>query len=279
MNGVLLVNKEKDVTSRDVVNDLVHFFNTKKIGHTGTLDPIATGVLVVTIGKYTKLNDVLTSTYKEYIATMKLGIKTDTLDITGKVIEEKNVSLTEEEITGCFKHFICKYEQEVPLYSAVKVNGKKLYEYARKNESVELPKKEVEIKRIELLSMNESEVIFKCLVSKGTFIRSLIRDIGEYLNIPTTMSDLIRTKQGKFNIEDSFAVDDIRKNKYSLLTLKYLLDVEEIELDEELFKKIINGQKFDYKSQKDFLLFTKNNEEVALYKKDNDIYRMFIKLI
>ena len=132
MNGILLVNKPKDYTSRDIVNKLTKVFNTKKIGHTGTLDPIAEGVLVITIGKCTKLCDILTSTYKEYIATIKLGIKTDTEDITGNILEQKDFNIKEEQIREVLNTFIGKSIQEVPIYSAIKVNGKKLYEYARK---------------------------------------------------------------------------------------------------------------------------------------------------
>ena len=177
MNGVVLVNKYKGVTSRDVVNELTHVFNTKKIGHTGTLDPIASGVLVCTIGKYTKLNDVLTSKYKEYIATMELGYLTDTLDNTGKVLSTSDDIPNEDRIREVIYSYKKKYMQEVPIYSSVKVNGRKLYEYARNNETVELPIKEVDIKEIEILSIDEREIVFKTLVSKGTYIRSLIRDI------------------------------------------------------------------------------------------------------
>ena len=150
MNGILVVNKEPNMTSRDVVNILTKFFNTKKIGHTGTLDPIAEGVLVICLGKYTKLCDLLTSKYKEYIATIKLGIKTDTLDITGNVLEESKVpNITEEQIKEVLNSFLGKSIQETPIYSAVKVTGKKLYEYAREGKSVELPKREIDIKSIE----------------------------------------------------------------------------------------------------------------------------------
>ena len=279
MNGILIVNKEKDVTSRDVVNDICHIFGTKKVGHTGTLDPIATGVLVITLGKYTKLCDDLTSTFKEYIAEMKLGVSTDTLDITGNILKEEKVELGNTVIIEGIKKFVGKYEQEVPIYSSVKVNGKKLYDYARAGETVELPKREVEIKEIEVLEIKDDIVTFRCLVSKGTYIRSLIRDIGDSLNIPTTMNNLIRTKQGKFDIEDSYTIDEIRNNEYKLLDLEDILDLKIIECDDELYKKISSGVKQELDYNNEYILYKNNGENIALYKKDNDYYRMHLFLV
>ena len=207
MDKLLVVNKEKNLTSRDIVNNLTKIFNTKKIGHTGTLDPIATGVLVCLFGKYTKLVDLLTSLDKEYIAEIKLGIKTDTGDITGSIIENKKYNITKEEIIKVFKEFPQKYEQTVPKYSAVKINGKKLYEYARNNIEIELPKREVSIFSLELIDYEKDIIKFKTHVSKGTYIRSLIEDICEKLGTIGTMNNLIRTKQGGFDIEDSFILD------------------------------------------------------------------------
>ena len=166
MDGIIIIDKEKNVTSRDVVNDLVHIFYTKKVGHTGTLDPLATGVLVCTIGKYTKLGEILTATYKEYIAEFKLGIKTDTYDIEGTILEENKVNVSLDDIKNTIMSFKGRYMQEVPIYSSVKVNGKKLYAYARSNESVILPKREVDIKELEILSINNNMVSIKCKVSK-----------------------------------------------------------------------------------------------------------------
>ena len=136
MNGVLVVNKEKDYTSRDIVNIISKALKTKKVGHTGTLDPLATGVLVVTVGEATKISELLTSSFKEYIADIELGIETDTLDITGNILKEETVFKTKEEIENILSSMIGSYDQEVPIYSAVKINGKKLYEYAREKEEV-----------------------------------------------------------------------------------------------------------------------------------------------
>jgi len=279
MNGVLLVNKDKDVTSRDVVNDLVHIFHTKRLGHTGTLDPLATGVLVCTIGKFTKLNLDLTSEYKEYIAEMRFGINTDTLDITGTVLNEDDVKLDEKTITKAINSFKKEYEQEVPIYSSVKVNGRKLYDYARNGEEVELPKRMVNIKEIEVLSINGNDVKFKCLVSKGTYIRSLIRDIAASLNTYATMTSLIRTKQGKFDIKDSYTIDDIKTNNYKILSLEEVLELDIVTASDNLFKLIDNGVAIEYKSKKDYILFRYNFDDIALYKKENDgKYHMYIKL-
>lgn len=281
MNGILVVNKEENFTSRDVVNKLSHILNTKRIGHTGTLDPIATGVLVITIGKYTKLSDALMSKYKEYIAEFIIGKSTDTLDITGNILEEKEANISNDEIIKAINNFKRSYNQEVPIFSAVKVNGKKLYEYARNNESVELPSKIVDIKEIEVLDIKDNIVKFKCLVSKGTYIRSLIRDIGISLNIPTCMKSLVRTKQGNFKIEDSYTLKDIENNKFKLLDIDKVLDLDIIDIDknQDIYKRVINGIKFDLNiSSKPFVLFKRDNEKIAIYKRESDNYRMFIKL-
>lgn len=274
MNGILIVNKSDGFTSRDVVNKLSKVFNTKKIGHTGTLDPIAKGVLVVVLGKYTKLCEDLTQTYKEYIATFKLGILTDTLDITGNVIDEKSCSVSEEEIRNVISNYICVYNQEVPIYSSVKINGRKLYEYARNGEEVTLPKREVDIKSIEVLEINKDIIKIKCLVSKGTYIRSLIRDIGESLNTHATMTDLIRTKQGIFDIKDSYTIEDIENGNYKLINIEDVLDLYVI--NNEYIKEATNGVKLKLDIKNKYILFKSNNEEVALYKKDGEYFRMYV---
>ena len=168
MDGILVVNKQSGYTSRDVVNEVCKILNTKKIGHTGTLDPIAKGVLVLCIGKATKLVEILTADEKEYIAEATLGVKTDTLDNTGNIIEEKSVTVTKQQIIDVLNSMIGNYNQEVPIYSAVKIDGKKLYEYARNNISVELPKRNIEIKKIELGEfINENfEKLSKLLIDK-----------------------------------------------------------------------------------------------------------------
>lgn len=276
MNGILIVNKSEGFTSRDVVNKLGKIFNTKKIGHTGTLDPLAKGVLVVVLGKYTKLCVDLTQTYKEYIATFKLGILTDTLDITGNVIDKKKVSVSNEEIINAINSFKGKYDQEVPIYSSVKINGKKLYEYARNGEEVCLPKREVDIRSIEMVDIDNDIVKIKCLVSKGTYIRSLIRDIGEKLNTHATMTDLVRTKQGVFDIEHSYTIEDIENGNYKFIDIEDILDVCVMENNDNI-DKIINGVKVKLNVKNKYILFKKDNKKIALYKSDNSYFRMYIK--
>lgn len=265
MQGAIIVNKAPNMTSRDVINILNKKFNTKSIGHTGTLDPIAEGVLVCLIGKYTKLTDILINHDKEYIASFKLGILTDTLDITGKILKEEKINLTKEEIQKTILSFKGTYNQEVPIYSAVKINGKKLYEYARNNEEITLPKREVNIYDIELLNIDNDIITIKTKVSKGTYIRSLIRDIGLKLNTNATMTKLIRTKLDKFTIEESYTLEDIQNDNYKLLSLEDLINLDTININEEMLFKIKNGQIIDYQTNK-YILYKYNNQDIALYK-------------
>lgn len=274
MNGVLIINKPQDITSRDVVNKLNHIFETKKIGHTGTLDPLATGVLVVAIGSYTKLVNELTSLDKEYIAEIKIGIKTDTGDITGDILEEKyNNNISKEDILKVFNNFPKEYEQTVPQYSAVKINGKKLYEYAREGISIELPKRNVKIYNLELLEFNNEIIKFKTKVSKGTYIRSLIEDICNHLGILGTMNSLVRTKQGRFSIEDSIDLDKISVNT-KLLTSRDVLDIDNYDLDDNLFKLVTNGNKLNINIEDGYYNMIYNNKDIAIYKFSYNIGRL-----
>ena len=283
-NGIVLVDKEKNITSFDVVNQISNLFGIKKVGHTGTLDPIATGVLVVCIGSATKLVDELTCNDKEYIASVELGTLTDTLDNTGKILKEEIVTKTKKEILEVLNSFKGRYLQEVPIYSAVKINGKKLYEYARENIEIELPKREVEITAIELIDdieykNDKTYFKFRCSVSKGTYIRSLIRDIASKLNTVGIMTDLRRIRQGKFKIEDSILIENINKN--SLINIIDILDYKKIELTSDIKKQVLNGTIINNVYNSDEILFISNNEAIALYKKyDKDKnklkpYKMF----
>ena len=276
-SGVLVVNKEKNMTSRDVVNEVSKVLGIKKIGHTGTLDPMAEGVLVLTIGKATKLGELLTSYEKEYIAEVEVGKMTDTLDVTGNVLEEKELTsnLDYEKICSSFRK---KYLQEVPIYSAVKVNGKKLYEYARNDEKVILPKKEVEIKNIELLDNKYNTFKFKTLVSKGTYIRSLIRDMGISVDEYFCMRSLIRTKQGDFSIDNSYTLKDIKSNNFKILTIEEVLtSYPVINIDNDiLLKKIKNGCRIDnIYNVKNKVLFSYNNKVISIYENDNNILKIW----
>ena len=277
-NGILVINKDKGYTSRDVVNVISKLFGTKKVGHNGTLDPLATGVLVICLNRYTKLNELLSAREKEYIAEVTLGVRTDTLDIEGNVLEEKVCDISKDDLLKGLKKFEMTYMQEVPIYSAVKVNGKKLYEYARSGEDVILPKKEVTIKKIELLEFNENKFIFKCLVSKGTYIRSLIRDILADLGVIGTMSNLTRTKQGVFDIENAYTLTDVRNDNYRLLKIKDVLDIDKVIVSDELKFKILNGCKIKGNYSDRVLFLDENGEELAIYKKDNDDMKIEVML-
>lgn len=284
MNGILLVDKEKGVTSRDVVNEVAHFFNTKKVGHTGTLDPIATGVLVICLGNCTKLVEILTCEEKEYIATIKLGIKTDTGDITGNVIEKKDYSFMGTTLERVLKSFVGEITQTVPIYSAVKVNGKKLYQYARNNEKVKLPKRKVLIKSIELIDFKDDEITFKTSVSKGTYIRSLIEDICTKLNTVGTMRDLRRTRQGNYKIDDCFTIDELKSKNYKIISKEEALeDFETYTLNDEEFMKIKNGAVIPKKFKTDYCVFKYQEKVVAIYKtyhKDESLakpFKMFVE--
>ena len=277
-NGLLVINKEKGYTSRDVVNIIGKFFGTKKVGHTGTLDPLATGVLVLCLNRYTKLNEILTSDEKEYIAEVTLGIMTDTLDIDGNILEKKECYVDKNDLEKVLKKFKKSYDQEVPIYSALKVNGKKLYEYARNNEKVVLPKKNVTIKKIELLSFEKNKFTFKCLVSKGTYIRSLIRDVLNDLNVIGTMSNLIRIKQGVFDIKDAYSLEDVKSGNYELLKISDVLDISKIKVDNILKFKILNGVRLKGNYPNRILFLDEDGRELAIYKKDKDDYKVEVML-
>ena len=275
-SGVIVINKEKDMTSFDVVNEISHLFGIKKVGHTGTLDPLAEGVLIVCIGKATKIVELLTAKDKEYVAGVKLGIKTDSYDITGNVLDTKEVSeLTNlEETVNSFKK---TYLQEVPIYSAVKVDGKKLYEYARNNKEVELPKKEVTIKEIELLSKEKDTFTIRTLVSKGTYIRSLINDIGNKLNTYATMTSLKRTKQGKVTINEAYKLSDIKDNNFNVYKIEDTLEYPVVKVNEELEYKITNGVKLDNTFDiKDKVIFVnKDDKLLGIYEKESGILKVW----
>lgn len=273
MNGILIVNKPKGYTSRDIVNIISKKLNTKKVGHTGTLDPIAEGILVVPIGRALKISELLTSEKKEYIAKVILGYETDTLDITGKEIKRNIPNVDKDKLIEVLNSFIGKYNQEVPMYSAVKVNGRKLYEYARSNIQITPPSKIVEIYSISLLEGpiykdNTVEFTMKCEVSKGTYIRSLIRDIAYKLSTYGTMKELIRTKQGSFLLEDAFTLEDIQKDNYKLLSIKEALpNIKITKIDYKTLKQVKNGMVLDKFFEEEIsLLVDKDGREIAIYK-------------
>ena len=245
-SGVIVINKNSGPTSFDVVNDVSHIFGIKKVGHTGTLDPLAEGILIIAIGKATKIVELLTSKDKEYIAEVKLGFCTDSYDTDGVILNRCNIP-DNLDIFNVLNSFKKTYMQEVPIYSAIKVNGKKLYEYARNGKSVILPKKEVTIKDIELLSRDSSSFTFRTLVTKGCYIRSLIQDISKELGVYATMSRLIRTKQGVVSIDMSNTIDDLLNNNYRILSIEECLDYPIVVIDNDDKFKVSNGVRLENK--------------------------------
>ena len=282
LNGsyAILVNKKRDMTSFDVVSKISKLFGIKKVGHTGTLDPLAEGLMVILLGKATRLSLDITSKYKEYIAGVYLGYETDTYDITGKTTKVKEVPKN-IDIEKTLSTYNKTYMQEVPIYSAVKVNGKKLYEYARQNLEVSLPKKEVTIKDIKLLTEEKNMFTFKATVSKGCYIRSLIRDISISLNTLGTMTSLKRTKIDNLKLKDAYTIDEIEKAKFKLLEIDNLFSYPKIKVNKELLSKIKNGSKLEnIYNIEDKVIFIDNKSNVkAIYYNDNNILKVYKNLI
>lgn len=261
--AVLYINKPKNLTSFDVVNEISKQFGIKKVGHTGTLDSLATGVMIVAVGKATKIVELLTAQDKEYVSEVQLGIETDTYDIEGEIINQK-----EEKkllpIEKVLKSYQKTYLQEVPIYSAVKVNGRKLYDYARKKIEVELPKKEVTIKEIELLKEEKDSFTFRTLVTKGCYIRSLIHDIAKTLGTYATMKSLKRTKQGDIPIEKTNTLEEFKKQKAIIHSIEEVLNYPKVEVDNSLEAKIRNGVKIENKWNMEDKVIFKNKEGILL---------------
>ena len=275
--GILIVNKPKDCTSRDIVDKIGNILGTTKVGHCGTLDPIATGVLVLGINDGLKVLEFMNNDTKEYIATARLGMVTDTLDVSGTiegVVDEYWIK--EDRLKEVLASFKKKYMQEVPLYSSVKVDGVRLYKYAREGKKVELPKREVEIFDIELLDLDTVRDTFKikCTVSKGTYIRSLIRDIGKELCIPCVMEELERTRQGLFSIDDAYTMEEIESNNFKYEPISKVLDgYYTVTVDQFIESKIKNGRVLENRYDKDMVVFKNQKDEVVgiyePYYKDN----------
>ena len=267
MNGVIIVDKEKGKTSFDEIRDIRKKYNIKKVGHAGTLDPMATGVLIILVGETTKLSDYLMNHDKEYIATLKLGKKTDTGDSEGKIIEEKEIpNLSKENVQNVLNTFIGKSKQIPPMYSAIKVNGKKLYEFAREGKEIERQERKIEIYFLEIIKLIEdnkkiAEIEFKVNCSKGTYIRTLCEDIAEKLGTCGYMKELRRTRVGRFTLND--------KDKF--ITLEEIMeDKESYTLDDENLKKIINGVKISTNLKDGFVKLYHNQKFIGLGEVENN---------
>jgi len=246
MDGLFNIYKEAGMTSHDVVAKMRKIMKTKAVGHTGTLDPNATGVLLVAVGRGTKVIEYMENDDKVYIAELTLGIKTDTEDIWGKVLDKNDLSeydLSFNKINEVIKSFIGKQIQVPPMYSALKVNGKKLYELAREGKEIKREGREIEIFNISDICVYEDKVSFTVHCSKGTYIRTLCKDIGEKLMCGATMSKLKRVRVGKIYIDTSVKLDDLEKAPQNyIINLESVVDrFPIIELDDEEAKKYING--------------------------------------
>lgn len=248
MNGIINVYKEKDFTSFDVVAKLRGILKQKKIGHTGTLDPDAVGVLPVCLGSATKLCDMLTDKKKEYIAEFVLGKETDTQDISGQVIKETEVVCTQEEVKTAIQSFVGDYDQLPPMYSAIKVDGKRLYELARQGKEVERKKRPVTFYEIEIIKCELPYVTIRVLCSKGTYIRTLCHDIGQKLGCGAAMTELERTRSGQFTKENAYTLAEIERLRDAGSLDEIVMPVDTVFMNlpafvvsGELEKKILNG--------------------------------------
>lgn len=276
MDGVLLINKESGYSSHDVVRKLRKFLNTKKVGHCGTLDPLATGLLVVTVGKALKISRFLESDEKEYIATIKMGERTATLDKEGEVIETRDItSFSKDDVEKVFNSLIGKQMQKPPIYSAVSVNGKRLYEYARENIEVEIKDREIEIKKLEIMDIGKDFLTYKVVCSKGTYVRVLCETIANKLNNIGYMSYLVRTRIGKLVLNDAYLLDDIEKGNYKLISIENSLsNFTILKLkDDELFKAK-NGNILDFYIEGNILVVDDDSNEIALYEGDKENNRL-----
>lgn len=253
MDGILVINKEKDYTSHDVVA-IVKKILHEKVGHTGTLDPNATGVLPLLIGNGTKLSKYLINHDKEYCATLQLGIKTDTADTTGNLIEEREVPILEEaKIREVLQELVGKQKQVPPMYSAIKIQGKKLYEYARQGKTVEIPAREIELYSLKLQEWNgiKKEIVFTVKCSKGTYIRTLCEQIAEKLETIGAMKELSRLQVGEFSIENSIKIEEVKqmvmepeKIQSHMIQMEEILhNKESIVLEQKELEVFLNGVK------------------------------------
>ena len=291
MNGIIIVNKQKGCTSHDIVYKIKKLFN-EKVGHTGTLDPMAEGVLPILIGKGTLLSKYLINHDKKYIVKLQLGIKTDTADSEGKIIDEHQVNaelLNEENIIKVLKSFIGKQEQTPPIYSAIKVNGKKLYEYARKGQEVELQPRQIEIYDVNLIkySVEDKQIEFEVFCGKGTYIRSLCEDIAEKFDTVGYMKNLKRIQVGDFKIEDSITIDEVEKNinneefiNNKIISIEKLFyKKNNIKLDDRKLQLFLNGVKLTQQRKDEiYKIYDKNNKFVGIGIIENQLLKRDIVL-
>lgn len=282
MDGILIINKPKGYTSHDVVNILRKELNTKKVGHTGTLDPNATGVLPVLIGQATKLSKYLIEHDKTYIAELKLGKKSSTGDIEGEIVETKKIpSLNKDQIEEVLRSFLGKQMQTPPIYSSIKINGKKAYEYARAGERIEIPPREIEIFNIKLIDFGEDTIRFEVSCSKGTYIRVLCEDISQKFGTVGLMSNLTRTKVDEFELKNSITIEQIKnKEELSLISIEEAFKRnEKIILNDKTKEKFLNGVKISVKNNDDAYRIYSNGIFLGLGVVENKLLKRDIIVI
>lgn len=271
MNGILSVLKPPGMTSHDVVSQIRKITGIKKVGHTGTLDPGAAGVLPICIGKATKIVDFIMNDIKTYICELTLGNRTDTYDRYGSFIFEENKDISSigyDRLENVIHEFIGHISQRPPAFSAKKIDGVRAYELARRGETVELPEKQVTIYEIKILKFSLPTVMMEIKCSKGTYIRSICNDIGEKLGCGGYMSFLIRTSTGKFNLSNSYILDEMNRDNFNkfMVTPDYALDMKSLYVDDILTKKILNGNSVYITGSTSY----KEDERVKVYIKPND---------
>ena len=281
IHGVINIYKEKGYTSHDVVAKLRGILKQKKIGHTGTLDPDAEGVLPVCLGRATKLCDLLTDKDKTYRAVMLLGTVTDTQDISGTVLQKKEVNVSEEEVQEAIRSFEGAFDQIPPMYSALKVNGKRLYELAREGKEVERKPRPVTIFEIKTESIELPRVVMTVKCSKGTYIRTLCHDIGEKLGCGGCMEQLIRTKAGRFSIEESFKISEVEQKMQEgtigeILTAvdQMFLNCRKVTAKQEYQKLLENGNPLEIGCQKEEGCF-QDQEQIRVYDENGVFYGIY----
>ena len=291
MQGLLLLNKPKGITSFSAVSKIKYLAHQKRVGHTGTLDPMATGVLPILLDRATALSGIMLDADKRYIARVKLGIITDTEDITGKILVENPVDITKEQLTDALRHFTGKIKQKPPMYSALKKDGVRLYELARRGQTVDIPERDIEIFSIKLLSTLDSDNCFTIdvHVSKGTYIRSLARDIGEYLGCGAALCELKRTFASGFDIKDCVDLDKITPENIGEFVLDEEIAVEHlrnVDITENQAVRFCNGGQLDFDrlkikdfSENELVRVKCNNEFLGIGFADIPNNRLGIKCI
>jgi tRNA pseudouridine synthase B len=275
INGIINIFKEKNFTSHDVVAKMRGILKQKKIGHTGTLDPDATGVLLVCLGNATKLCDIITDRTKEYEAEMLFGVTTDTQDISGKVIKTSDVIPSDEEIKKAIEKFSKSYMQLPPMYSALKVNGKKLVDLAREGVEVERKKRLVNIYSLEILELKYPKAKLRVKCGKGTYIRTLCHDIGESLGCGASLTSLIRTEVSGFRAENAITLNTLEKLRDEdkikdilISTDRVFESLKKLYVNDESRKYAYNGNKLNNKNFTKLDTYFSNNEKVCIYDLD-----------